>query len=379
MRVKHKPVSTTMNEKRPASASTKHLLVGSRNMDARAAVCLTWIVVCLMASTGYAGGLEPGVPWVADNHDANLEGPWRCYQGIGLGHDVHFTSPGDGSSLATWVCRLGPGEYQVSVTWAAHPNRATDAPFTLWDGDAAIATVEVNQQANPSDYRAGTVAWHELGLVTLTSDTLVVELSNDADGYVIADAIRVVRLDGFEVPLGQPHVKDTDQAVCLGHWPCYVGVGFGNDVRYAAPGHGKAVTRWTFLVSPGEYQVSATWARHINRATDAPFLLHDGSHTTAVRVNQEVGPSDFVEQGTWWQELGPPISVTGNFLVIELTNDANEFVIADAIRVVRLDGKKRHLQPTLEIPPPLPVPPPEWEELPVPPASRVLEPLRHAP
>ncbi len=54
-----------------------------------------------------------------------------------------------------------------------------------------------------------------------------------------------------------------------------------------------------------------------------------------MRVNQEQAPNDFTFLGAGWDILGNFI-ITGNTLVVRLTNQANEYVIADAIRIERL-------------------------------------------
>jgi hypothetical protein len=82
----------------------------------------------------------------------------------------------------------------VAVTWSADPNRATNAPYTVLDGATALGTVAVNQQQAPSDFTDQGVGWKNLGTFTVTGNTLTVTLSNAANGYVIADAVRIVRL-----------------------------------------------------------------------------------------------------------------------------------------------------------------------------------------
>ena len=51
-----------------------------------------------------------------------------------------------------------------------------------------------------------------------------------------------------------------------------------------------------------------------------------------VRVNQELAPDDLADGGSNWEDLAI-VTITGTDLVVELSNAANEYVIADAIRV----------------------------------------------
>ena len=115
--------------------------------------------------------------------------------------------------------------------------------------------------------------------------------------------------------------------------------GFGNDVQYAAVGNGSAVARWSFdNLTAGQYRVSATWSAHSNRATNAPFVIRDaaGNQLGIASVNQEASPSDFVDANIGWRDLGAAINFNGGSLIVELSNAADEFVIADAIRIERI-------------------------------------------
>ena len=49
-------------------------------------------------------------------------------------------------------------------------------------------------------------------------------------------------------------------------------------------------------------------------------------------VNQELVPDDFTDRGVGWEILGT-FDITGTTLVVELSDDANEFVIADGLRI----------------------------------------------
>jgi subtilisin family serine protease len=122
-----------------------------------------------------------------------------------------------------------------------------------------------------------------------------------------------------------------------GTWITHAETAYQGDIHYSAAGTGANAATWTFNVTPGRYRVSATWSPYSNRATDSPFTVLDGATPLAtVRVNQEAAPADFTDAGAGWQDLGGPYEITGNALVVRLTNQANEYVIADAIRVERL-------------------------------------------
>src|SRR3712207_2915328 len=73
-------------------------------------------------------------------------------------------------------------------------DRATRAPFTVLDGATALSTVPVNQRLRPDDRSDAGAAWEDLGIFTIRGPSLVVRVSDAADGIVIADAIRVERV-----------------------------------------------------------------------------------------------------------------------------------------------------------------------------------------
>lgn len=88
-----------------------------------------------------------------------------------------------------------------------------------------------------------------------------------------------------------------------------------------------ATATWTFTVAvDGSYNVYAYWKASSNRATDAPYTVNYDGGSKTVRVNQEI-------YGSQWNLLGtfPFVSTTPGSIV--LGNDADEYVIADAIKV----------------------------------------------
>jgi hypothetical protein len=76
------------------------------------------------------------------------------------------------------------------MTWTAYFTRATNATYLVYDGTTLVGTVSVNQQVAPTGGQtlSGTT-FQSLGHFTITSGTLKVVLSDNANGYVIADAM----------------------------------------------------------------------------------------------------------------------------------------------------------------------------------------------
>ncbi|NUN07867.1 MAG: T9SS type A sorting domain-containing protein [Ignavibacteriaceae bacterium] len=101
---------------------------------------------------------------------------------------------------------------------------------------------------------------------------------------------------------------------------------FGPYYHYSIAGNGSNKAFWNVNIPmSGNYNVYAYWSAHPNRATDAPYVIHSAMGEDTIRVNQEVN-------GGKWNSLGRYSFQQGD-AVIELNNNANEIVIADAVRV----------------------------------------------
>ncbi|MCA9110134.1 MAG: hypothetical protein KDA52_09320 [Planctomycetaceae bacterium] len=280
---------------------------------------------------------------IIDNGDPGFSvvGQWTARNNpVARDGDVHNSFQGDGSDVATWTFTgLTPGNYEVSATWQAFANRATNSPFTAFDGVGGpqLNTVSLNQQMAPDDFMDDGSDWEILYVVEITGDTLVVELSDLADGYVIADAIRIEQT-ADTAPVDATIIDDGDPGfVTVGPWnPSPLNLGRGNDLQNNLQGDGSDTATWTFTgLAAGTYSVAATWFAHPNRATDAPFSILDGTggpSLAQVDVNQQQSPDDFTDLGSAWENL-MTVTITGTELVVELSDDANGYVIADAIRI----------------------------------------------
>lgn len=116
-------------------------------------------------------------------------GTWTSFAG-GFGGYLQASPPGVGDVRARWTVPVKPGTYRVSATWEAWENRATDAKYEV-EGSVVV----VDQQQTPSDLEANGRWWADLvPSLVVTGEELRVELSDAANGYVIADGVRVERL-----------------------------------------------------------------------------------------------------------------------------------------------------------------------------------------
>jgi len=134
---------------------------------------------------------------VIDNGDAGFSQSGFSHLGFGpqLGYlgDTHFTPGNSSGDWARWTFTGLPlGLYRVSATWVASSDRATNSPFTMRDGTTVVGTALVNQRLAPNDLIDVGAAWEDLGpYVRVESGTLTVDASDQANGLVVADAVRI--------------------------------------------------------------------------------------------------------------------------------------------------------------------------------------------
>ena len=295
---------------------------------------------------GAVGAAAAPIAMIIDNEDPGfslVSGSFVYWTGQGYGSDVRFNASYTDSQRETaqWLFSgLEAGTYQVAATWYPHSNRASNAPYKLNSGTDIV----VNQKAAPASFTADGAAWQVLGTVTIgANQSLTVSLSDklngtaSVNGYVIADAIRVVPVVPVVV------IDDGDAGFSSsGNIVTWTGQGYGNNVRFnqSHSDTNQETFQWTFSNLPtGQYQVSATWYPHSNRATNAPYRINGGAD---VVVNQKAAPGSFTSGGTAWAILGTATVGAGGTLTVtlsdKLTNDtwANGYVIADAIQVTPL-------------------------------------------
>ena len=164
-----------------------------------------WCATCHDSDPAYSRPFDPVVD-VVDNPEATYEGMWESDQLVDgkYGPDIHYHEAGDGSSTATWVPDIPQnGDYYVYAWWPDNEVFATNAPYTIYYNGGS-ETIRVNQQIDGGQ-------WNLLGTFSFAAGTSgSVVLSDDADGYVIADAIRVVDSDNYGLGVYAPNVVGDD-------------------------------------------------------------------------------------------------------------------------------------------------------------------------
>lgn len=257
------------------------------NTDAGFSVTGTWPASTSVAGyvgTNYAvhaANGEPPTAIVADNTTGTALGTWPTSTSVsgyyGANYQPH--AAGTGAETFTWTLNVATaGTYEVYARWTAHPNRASNAKYTVTHA-AGQDTVTLDQQMNSA-------SWQLIGTYSFNAGAATVSLSDDANGYVIADAVML-----------------------------------------APPGAAPNTATWNLAVpSSGGYEVYARWTQHPNRATNAPYTVNHAAGSTTVLVNQEAG-------GGTWHLLGTFAFTAGN-ATVTLTDQANDYVIADSVMLL---------------------------------------------
>jgi parallel beta-helix repeat protein len=146
-----------------------------------------------------------GNPVVLDDSTSGFStsGTWT-QQTDGGYQGEYWTSPaGSGEDSATWTFSglTAGATYQVAVIWpvlsSTSFSNATNAPFTVLDGSRVLSYERLDQESAPnSDVTVNNTPYQALGYVQVSGTTLTVQLSNDANGIVEADAVLLQRVVG---------------------------------------------------------------------------------------------------------------------------------------------------------------------------------------
>lgn len=124
-----------------------------------------------------------------------VSGTWSAGTGVAgyYGGNYHSRAAGTGASVVRWRPALpSDSQYEVRVSYTAASNRASNAPYTVHHAGGST-TVAVDQQVRGvPEARGG--EWISLGVFDFDAGINGrVELSDAANGVVIADAVKFVR------------------------------------------------------------------------------------------------------------------------------------------------------------------------------------------
>jgi hypothetical protein len=269
-----------------------------------------------------------------------------------------FATKSAGQNLAVTVTGLTLGGAQAgdyTLTQPAATANISPAPLTvtatghdkLWDGSTnATVSLSDNHLAGDSvtdSYTSASFSDPNVGNAKTVTVIGIAISGSDAGNYALQDPTTTATADILS-PTGPTVIDDSAGSplfTATGTWTNWVNQGYDGDLD-AAPAMsttaGPATAAWSFnvLVPYQWYKVETTWTKNANRASNAPYTISGGESgvTLPVSVNQQVSPVGVVDSNNWtWQELGVYQASANGTLDVSLSNGANGYVIADAVRV----------------------------------------------
>ncbi len=251
---------------------------------------------------------------------------------------VHDDNAGKGDKWIRYTPTImKDGLYEVFTMWSAKEARCPAVPYTITHGGAASPeTVYRDQTANGSSWQSLGTYYFQAG----TTGNVLVSNSGTTGPqyYVTADAVKFVYQPQVEADIIMDKGPVADPGiVTIGGWSTSNSAGYYGDTRSYHDGHsdkGNKSVRFTPTIEvAGQYKVSVWWTSHQNRATDTPITVYHTGGSQTFDVNQEVNGGQWNDlPGTYTFAVGAN-TATGS---VEITNDANEYVVVDAVRFLRV-------------------------------------------
>lgn len=138
-----------------------------------------------------ASNLMPGT--VLDDQLATRVGSWQLSSAnrpfVDAGY-LHNGNSEPGEKRLVFETSLEANTFEVGLSWPAHNNRASKVKLQIHHRDG-MTEVEVNQKQKPS----ADGFFRSLGAFPFDGPARVELLTDGADGYVVADAVRFLRVD----------------------------------------------------------------------------------------------------------------------------------------------------------------------------------------
>ena len=202
-------------------------------------------------------------------HADNLRSPAATFTGSGT------------PRTASWALPVSTtGTYDVYARWVADPAHATNATYTVYYS-GGTTPVSVNQTQEGG-------MWNLLGTFTLDpSLNPKVELSDQANGIVVADAVMVL-----------PSGTSSDQ-----------------------------VTYTPTLPSAGTFDIYVKWSESSTRAETVTYTIQHAGGSSEITVNQQ-------QPSAGWFRLGAFSMTPGQNHRVEVGGALEGETVADAVRFV---------------------------------------------
>ncbi len=199
-----------------------------------------------------------------DSSDVQLLGEWNESLAGGFNNQQSFAAAGQGANRVAWnFSELPIDTYDVFVTWGDFSSAdpiATNTPIALLGEQSLTATIDQTQL--PAGNSLGGKSWYRVGSVAVVDGSLDVEMSDDANGVVIADAIRIV-------PWGKPGSTvglSGLETVRTGSTSSNVGATY----ELAFETQGIPITDWTVNWADGDSSTYSGLASSVSHSYEEP-------------------------------------------------------------------------------------------------------------
>ena len=269
------------------------------------------------AATGLAAGTTYSFTVVAYDAVGNVSAASAPASATTLAPSGDSTPP----TAPTGLTATAVSASRINLAWTASTDNVQVAGYRIFGNGVQIGT-------------SSTTSFSSTGLSPSTSYSFTV-VAYDATGNVSA-ASSPTSATTF-APSANPIIDNGAAGTKFSAgWTRATGRGYEGDVHTAAKGLGGKNMTWTFTsLANGQYNVWVTYTASSKNATNAPFSINTGNGSApVVRVNQRLAPT-FTAEGTKWRFL-TKVNVVNGWAQVRLTNKANGFVVADAVRLVKL-------------------------------------------
>ncbi len=263
---------------------------------------------------------------------STITGTWSNASNYGF-HGTRWVTDGNAEkgskSIRYTPTIMRDGLYEVFTIWSSHAtSRDTAVPYTITHA-GATTTVPVNQRENGG-------VWRSLGVFPFQAGTTGNVLVSNAGttNYIVADAVKFVYQPQVDIIMDKGPT-DTAGIVTTGTWASSNSGGAYGTTSYHDGNSGKGTKSVSFtptITSPGQYEVYVWWTSHSNRATNTPITVYHANGSQQFSVNQEVNGGQWNLLDTFTFNAGTSTSA-GSVLI---SNNGNEYVIADAVRFLRV-------------------------------------------
>ncbi|MEO2010555.1 MAG: hypothetical protein ABGX22_17895, partial [Pirellulaceae bacterium] len=131
-------------------------------------------------------------------------------------------------------------------------------------------------------------------------------------------------------------IDDQDGEFSSGGFVASVG-GWRGSIHSSGANQGNTAQWLSSALPNGEYLLAATWTADVQNASNAQFVVDNGNSTESFEVDQRLQPDEFTINAMSWRNLGV-VSVVKGALSVSISDvGRNGTVVADAIRLARID------------------------------------------